>query len=275
MPSACSASSADSKVIWLDITDPARISSAVRSETRVTSWPGRSSPSASAVPAGPGADDRDPARGGSCRQRLTRGRVEDTGHAGDRGSITAMWSTPASSRRSTSGPGREPAAAPDRDVVVAVAVHARPPRTGAVLSRLAGSAASYTSGTSCGPAAEQVLGRAGAHPVARPRAEVADRGERDHPVDRVGLVGQPQHEVPAGRVADERRRGGLHAEPGEQRRAARRRRRRRRPTVRRPAAGAPTAVLRRRDDVPLGASASASGRACRRSHSCRQKPPCT
>ena len=37
MPRACSTSSADSKVIWLDITDPARISSAVRSETSVTS----------------------------------------------------------------------------------------------------------------------------------------------------------------------------------------------------------------------------------------------
>src|SRR3954469_21272225 len=52
-PRVASASSADSKVIWLDITDPARISSAVRSLTSVTSWPCRTSPSANAVPAGP------------------------------------------------------------------------------------------------------------------------------------------------------------------------------------------------------------------------------
>src|SRR3954453_294404 len=50
---AASASSADSKVIWLDITDPARISSAVRSLRTVTLWPCRTSPSANAVPAGP------------------------------------------------------------------------------------------------------------------------------------------------------------------------------------------------------------------------------
>src|SRR3954447_2725901 len=53
MPRALSLSRADSKVIWLDITEPSRISSAVRSDTSVTSWPCRTSPSASAVPAGP------------------------------------------------------------------------------------------------------------------------------------------------------------------------------------------------------------------------------
>src|SRR5919107_1265592 len=53
MPRAPSASRADSKVTWLDITVPVRISSAVRSETSVTSKPCRTRPSASAVPAGP------------------------------------------------------------------------------------------------------------------------------------------------------------------------------------------------------------------------------
>jgi hypothetical protein len=37
MPRALSLSRADSKVIWLDITEPSRISSAVRSDTSVTS----------------------------------------------------------------------------------------------------------------------------------------------------------------------------------------------------------------------------------------------
>src|SRR4051812_18239322 len=53
MPSAPSASSADSNVIWLDITEPSRISSAVRSDTSGTSYPCRTRPRLSAVPAGP------------------------------------------------------------------------------------------------------------------------------------------------------------------------------------------------------------------------------
>ena len=105
MPSALSASSADSKVTWLDITEPSRISSAVRSETSVTSCPPRTSPSASAVPAGPApttAIRRGEVMPPSVSPRRQRGSPptarRTSGHACDKGSMTAKWSTPGSSR---------------------------------------------------------------------------------------------------------------------------------------------------------------------------------
>ncbi len=89
-----------------------------------------------------------------------------------------------------------------------------------------------------------------------------------------GSVGQPQHEVPAGRVADEGGRRGAHRRARRAARAARPARRRGRPTVaaRRRARGGTPAT---RPRTPSATSAFASGRAWVRSYSCRQNPPCT
>src|SRR3954454_22315312 len=220
MPSAVSASSADSNVIWLDIADPARISSAVRSDTSVTSYPSLSSPCASAVPAGPAPTTAirrgpslmrhslSPAATGpgrtSCRDRGKNGPPR----AGGGIDQTQMLDAVELSIVDPGEPGREASAARNRYGVVLAAVHddhltarslTQPGRrVGGVVPfrHLLGSA---TEQLQRGPTAEGVLGRA---------PEVAHRSEGDHPVLRRILVRQPQHDLAARRVPQQRGRAG-------------------------------------------------------------------
>ena len=184
-PRDASTSSADSKVIWLDITVPVRISSAVRSETSVTAQPCCSRPSASVVPAGPApttATDRD--REGVCcmlpASHSPRTAESTTGQAGDSGSITAKWSVPSSTRRSTNGCRRASPRVPDGDLHVVGAVHDghRAGRAVREPGRRVGRVVPL--GHLVEGAAEERLDRPVAEPGGRRRAQVPDRGEGDH-----------------------------------------------------------------------------------------------
>ena len=226
-----------------------------------------------------GADDGDPARWGHASQRLTHGRrrarpataaeagvdqVEVVG-AGELAVVEPVEARPRA--RGCSAPGPVVVASPCTTTTSAGTV-AHPGGRGRRRRT--------PSGTCVGGAAEEVdRRRPSPIPCSARRAQVADRRQRHDPVG--GSAGSPAT-APGGRRPSARpawswssRRRARRAAPGA-RRARRRRRRGGRPAaVRRRPGGTPATRRRTRS----AASALASGRACSRSYSCRQKPPCT
>src|SRR5512145_1527855 len=217
-PSAVSTSSADSKVTWLDMTGPVRISSALRPDTSVTGRPSWRRPSASMVPAGPAPTIAMAGRvmssslSSAATQRLEHDGPRGGGRVHDVEVVGALDDAQVDEGMC----GREPSGVGERYDVVGAAVHddhlaggrglkpgervglVVPPR---LLVRLT---------------AEQGLGRGVAEPLVGGRAQVAHGCQADDPVDAGGLVREPQGEVPSGGVPGDGHPGGGEAQTREQ-----------------------------------------------------------
>src|SRR5512139_3730112 len=252
-PSMVSTSSADSNVIWLDMTGPDRISSALRPETSVTGRPCWRRPSASIVPAGPAPTIAMAGRvmpSSLSSASTQRGRHRGPGGRGrvDDGEVVGALEDP----EVDEGVGRdEPLRDRQRHDVVVGAVHDADLAARAVAEANGRVGLVVPLRNLLRLTAEQRLGRPVAESLPGSGSQVADGREADHTLDLVRLVGQPQREVAARRVPYDGQAGRRDSDPFEQPGDRVDRRvdvvRRRRP----PASTADPSVLRRRDHEPL------------------------
>ena len=230
---------------------------------------------------GAGAHDRDATGGAHASQRLTHGSrraraVQAGGERVDHREVVDAGQLAVVEPVEPSRPGRG-CSAPGRSSSGRRARPRRRRRDGSRI-RVAGSAASYIPGTCSGVPPRKSTAAPEPMPLSTAARRLPDRRERDDPVDGVRLVGEPQHEVTAGGVPDERGRGGAYAGPVEQ---PGQRGERGVEVGRRVAAQAPgpAAVLHRRDHEPRRrpARSPAAGRASGRRPAARtrraRRPP--